>query len=268
MTGVYSIQGKKIKDITLPSIFNTEYRPDLIQRAVVALQSQHRQPYGTHPLAGMQTSAAYFGRRRGAYRVTINRGMSRLPREKLGGGGLGRVLRVPQAVGGRRAHPPKVEKKFEKKINKKEYKLALNSAIAATSKREIVAGRGHVIEDVKELPLIVEDKIKELNKTKEALEVLSALGVGKDLERAKQKTIRAGRGKLRGRKYKRKKSVLMVVDEDGGIKKALSNVPGVDVRTPETLTVEDLACGGHAGRLTIWSLSALQKLESLENESL
>jgi len=107
MVNVYSLKGKAVDKIELPKVFKTDFRPDVIQKAVVYLQSSKRQPYGNKKNAGMFSSADYFGRRKGAYRMTINRGMSRIPREKTGGGGLGRVRLIPNSVGGRRAHPPK-----------------------------------------------------------------------------------------------------------------------------------------------------------------
>lgn len=259
MVNIYSLQGKAIGKIDLPAVFRTEYRPDLIQRAVIALQSSRRQPYSNSEGAGMKSSADYFGRRKGAYRMTINRGMSRLPREKPGGGGLGKVRLVPSSVGGRRAHPPK-GKDYTKKINNKEYNFALKSAIAATQAKEILEGRGHITDGVKEIPLIVEDAFEKLSKTGEVVNVLLALGLDGDLQRAGNKTIRAGRGKMRGRKYRKKKSALLVVKQDAGIGKGARNIPGIDVVTIDDLDVEMLAPGAHAGRLTLWTKSAIENV--------
>jgi len=125
-------KGSKPVSAALPGVFQQRVRPDLIQRAVVSDQSAKRQKYGVTERAGLETSADYYGMRRDSFRLTINRGLSRLPREKSGGGGLGRVKRVPQAVKGRRAHPPK-GKDFTKKMNSKEYSLALKSAISASN---------------------------------------------------------------------------------------------------------------------------------------
>ncbi len=266
---VYSLSGKALGKVKLPAVFNTEYRPDLIQRAVVALQSQKRQPYGTFERAGLGTSADYFGRRRGGFRQTINRGMSRLPREKPGGGGLGKVRKVPQAVGGRKAHPPKAEKIFAKKINKKEYQYALKSSLAALTNKELAAQRGHKIsKKIEQLPLIVEDKMEKLRETKKVLDTLTALGLEDELARAKVRKVRAGKGKMRGRKYKKRKSLLIIVNKDEGIIKGGENIPGVDVVTLNNLNVELLAPGTHPGRLSLWSKSALENVEKiLENGS-
>ena len=267
MVNVYSLSGKVKGEIKLPEMFRIEYRPDIIQRAVVAIQASRRKPYAAYELAGQQTTAAYFGRRRGSYRQTINRGMSRLPREKLGGGGLGKVRIVPQSVGGRRAHPPK-GRDWSKKINRKEYTFALKSAISATGNKDLISLRGHIIDKVPEIPLVIEDKFEELNKTGDVIKVLKALGLGDDLERAREKKIRAGRGKTRGRRYKRKKSVLIVINKDSGVKSGARNIPGVDIAKLDELNIELLAPGTHIGRLTLWSESAIKNLDKIRNESI
>ncbi len=255
---VYDIDGKVKGEIALPSVFNTPYRPDVITRVFTALQSHKLQPKGNYYLAGKDTSAEYVGRRY-AYRAGINRGIARLPRTKPGGGGLGEVRRVPQAKGGIRAHPPKVEKILYKKVNKKEKALALRSAIAATAIPELVKKRGHKIPEKISLPIVVEDKVQEIKKTRDVEKLLSKLGLGEELERAKEKKIRSGKGKMRGRKYKKKKSALFVIT-DVNFAKIVENIPGVDAVLVKDLNVEELAPGGHAGRLTIWTESAIKAL--------
>lgn len=253
---VYSLAGKKGKEIALPKVFEEKYLPKVIARAVTARQSKDLQPKGTDVLAGLRTTAEYIGRR-AAFRSGINRAMARLPRIKRGGGGLGHVRRVPQAVSGRRAHPPKAEKKLVKAINKKEMALAVRSALAATTSKELVEARGHAIKGVSEVPVVFEDALEGLKKTKEAVKALESVGLGKDLERGKKKKVRAGRGTRRGKKHKKRKSVLVVVSKGG---KALKNLPGVDVVTVSKLGIEALAPGSKAGRLTVYTESALKEL--------
>jgi len=260
MSKIYSLDGKETENIRLPEVFKAEFRPDLIQRAVVSAEANKRESYSVKKRAGLGTSADYFGRRRDTYRQTINRGQSRLPREKTGGGGLGKVRRVPQSVGGRRSHPP-LGKDFTKKLNKKEYLLAIKSAIAATASPDLIKERGHRIEKIREFPLIVEDSFEKLKKTREVKKTLSILGINDDLIRAKEKRIRAGRGKMRGRKYKKKKSILIVVNEDSGIKSGARNIPGVDIAQVDELNIELLAPGTHAGRLTLWTKGAINNVE-------
>ncbi len=257
---MFNLQGNPTGKIELPEIFEEQLRPDIIKRAVLALQSQKRQPYGSDPLAGLRTSAHYHGKRRKRFTM-MNIGRSRLPRlHATSPHLLYRVRRVPRAVKGRRAHPPKVEKIWSQKINKKEEKLALRSAIAATANKEIVKARGHKIDGIKQIPLVVNDKIQSIKKTKEVEKILKKLGLEKELERSRVKKVRAGKGKLRGRKYKRKYGPLILVSEDKGVLKAGSNIPGVNVCDIKNVSVEDLAPGALPGRLTIYSKSAVEQL--------
>ena len=249
MAEIYGLDGKVVKEIELPRVFSYEFRPDIIKRAVLAIQSHRRQPYGVKPYAGMDSSAENWG---------PGYGVARVPRIKTGR----RAAIVPQAVGGKRAHPPKVEKKYYEKINRKEKKIALLSAIAATANEELVRERGHVFEG--SLPKIVVDEFQEIKKTKEVIETLNALGIYEDVEKSKKsKRVRAGKGKMRGRRYKSKKSLLIVVGEDRGIGTGAKNLPGVDVILVKDLNVELLAPGTHPGRLTLWTESAISYLEGL-----
>ena len=255
---LYDIQGKVKKEVDLPKVFDEPVREDLINRAFHAVQTQSLQKKGNYPRAGVNTSAVYVGRRR-KYRSGITRGISRLPRVKLSGGRLGEVRRVPQSRGGHRAHPPKVEHIIIEQINQKENRKAIASAIAATSKIELVKGRGHKIGKIKSLPLIVEDACESIKKTKEAVEMLTKLGIGEDLERASKKKVKAGKGQTRGRKYKKKTSALIVVSDKAAFK-AFRNIEGIDVELAGSLNALLLAPGGNPGRLTIYSESALKKI--------
>jgi large subunit ribosomal protein L4e len=258
-TDVFDIQGKQKGEIDLPKIFITVYRPDLIKRAVLAIQSHNRQPYGVDVLAGKRTSAHYHGVRKGTYHM-MNREMSRMARIHGGPGGLDFVPRtVPQARKGREAHPPKIEKVFWQKINNKERVLAVKSAIAATTLKEIVIKRGHIINDIK-LPIVVDDSLQEFKKAKQVKEFLEKIGLKDELKRMDKKKIRAGKGKTRGKKYKKKKSVLFVISENKGILNAAKNLSGVDICLVNNLNAELLAPGTQAGRLTIYTESAIKKL--------
>ncbi|MCX6695477.1 MAG: 50S ribosomal protein L4 [Candidatus Altiarchaeota archaeon] len=260
MVNVYSIKGEAKGKANLPKVFSTPYRPDLIQKSVVSEESALRQRYSNNPKAGFGTSADYFGARSkgGSWRQTINKGMSRLPREKPGGGGLGRVRIVPQSKGGHRSHPPK-GRDYTKKINNKEYELALKSAVSAAKDKELVSSRGHTIDKLSELPLVFEDSIEKVSKTKELKDALKAIGLQAELERVEIKK-REGRSELRSRGRKVKKSMLIIVNEDKGVIKAAANIPGVDAVKISDLKVSQLAPGAKAGRLTVWSESALKKI--------
>lgn len=251
-TKIYGAIGlaKKAR-VTLPDVFETAYRPDLIKRAVLAVQSTQRQPKGTKYHAGW-TVATSWGPGRGAARTPRSHGRRTHSAQR---GAL-----VSYTVGGRVAHPPKTTKKIVENINDKERKLAIQSAIAATTKKELVVGRGHKAENFELLPLVFEDDIHEkVTKTKEAVELLSKIGLMKDINRAKAgRNIRAGKGKGRGRKYRYPVGPLFVTDRESPFCNALRNLPGVSVVRVEFLNAEMLAPGTHAGRLTVWMEKALQ----------
>ncbi|RLI98406.1 MAG: 50S ribosomal protein L4 [Candidatus Aenigmatarchaeota archaeon] len=257
-----NLNGEKVGKVRLPKVFEEPVREDLILRAFLATQSKRRQPYGTDKLAGKRTSAHYHGRRSDRWTM-MNREMARLPRIHGKGAPLHMLWQarfVPSAKGGRRAHPPKPEKVWEQKINKKERRKAIRSALAATAIKEFVLKRGHKAEKLEELPIVVDDKIQEISKAKELVEFLKKIGLEAELKRVKKKKVRAGKGKLRGRKYKKKVGPLIVIAEDKGISKAVKNLPGFDVCKVENLSVEKLAPGAMPGRLTIFTKSALEKL--------
>lgn len=263
MAKLISLNGAAKGEVKLPAVFSSSYRPDLIQRAVLASQSERRQPYGRDPLAGKRTSADYYGvkGKRGSMK---NREIARGKRSH--GGAPGQEMRArfnPQARGGRKAHPPRAEKIFALKINRKEAGIALASAIAATASEELVRARGHRIDGVA-VPIVAESAVESLKKAKDVESFLTALKLDAELERAAQKKVRAGRGKMRGRKYRRKKSVIFIIAEDKGIGKAAENLPGVDVANLNSLTTEMLAPGGVAGRLAVWSEGAIKKLAELK----
>ncbi|MEM5882722.1 MAG: 50S ribosomal protein L4 [Candidatus Aenigmatarchaeota archaeon] len=257
---VFDLQGNVIEKIELPKVFEEKVREDLILRAFLATMSKKRQPYGTDVMAGKRSSAHYHGVRRERWTM-MNREMARMPRlhGKISPHLMWRARVVPQAVKGREAHPPKVEKIWEQKINKKERKKAIRSAIAATAIKEFVLKRGHKAEKV-DIPIIVEDKIQEIKKSRELEEFFKKIGLEEEIKRTKKKKVRAGKGKMRGRKYKMKVGPLIVITEDKGICKAAKNLPGIDVCRVENLSVEMLAPGAKAGRLTVWTKSALEKL--------
>jgi large subunit ribosomal protein L4e len=242
-TTVRNLDGTDGDEIDLPEVFETTYRPDLIQRAVKAARANRAQPYGADEYAGMRTPAESFG---------SGRGMAHVPRQN------GQGARVPQTVGGRKAHPPKADTDQSLSINRKERQLATRSAIAATADPEIVADRGHQFEEGLSLPLVVSDEFEDLVKTKEVVSMLAELGVEADIDRADSRTVRAGRGTTRGRKYKRPKSILFVTSETPS--KAARNLAGADVVTASEMNTEDVAPGAQAGRLTVWTESAIAEV--------
>lgn len=247
---VVDLQNKVIDEMELPKVFETPLRPDVIKRVVIAQQSHRFQPQGRDPMAGKKTTAKSLG---------TGLGIARIPRVR----GTRRGAFAVGTVGGRRGFPPTSKKRIKKRINRKERWLAIKSAIAATALRDIVAARGHVIDAVSHLPIVVEDEVESLKKTREVRSLLINLGVWLDVERADRGKIRAGKGKMRGRKKKVGRGPLIVVSEDRGISKASANLPGVDVVRITDLNAELLAPGAHPGRLVIWSRSAFEALDKV-----
>jgi large subunit ribosomal protein L4e len=249
---IFDLQGKSIGKTNLPDVFATPLRPDIIKRAVLAIQSTRRQAQGRNLMAGKRTSAESRG---------TGMGIARVPRVK---GGAGRAAFAPSTVGGRQPHPPRSEKKILKRLPKKEARLALLSAIAATASKDAVASRGHQIDDVPDFPLIVTDSIEELTKTSDVETALTNLGVLSDLYRVKNsRKIRAGKGKHRGRKMKQAVGPLIVVVEKASLFDAARNIPGVTLAKVSDLNAEMLAPGTHPGRLTLWTSGAIEQLGSL-----
>ena len=123
--------------------------------------------------------------------------------------------------------------------------------------------RGHLITKIKQLPIIIEDKFQEITKTKQVREILKKLNLEEDIIKSEKRKIKAGKGKTRGRKYRRRKSILIVIKEDKGIKKSAKNIPGVDIATVKELNAEILAPGGQAGRATIYTKSAIEEIKKM-----
>lgn len=252
---VYGLDGEKKGLIDKPEIFNFKPRKDIIQKAIEIHQSKKKQIQGRDRRAGLRNTAEGWG---------TGHGMSRAPRLKGSGYTTARnVGRVPFAKGGRRAHPIKTEKKINKKMNKKTYELSIISAISASGNVLWVQKRGHKIQNIPEIPLVVDDKIQTIKKTEQIYSILGDLGFNEELIKIKKgKKIRAGKGKKRGRKYKRKKGILIVIKDDFGIVKSSRNIPGTDIIKIEDLSIDKLAPGGVAGRLIIWTQSAFNELKN------
>src|SRR3989338_11606848 len=258
---VVDLEGKKVKEVKLPKQFNEPYHPNLIKRAVLVIQSNKRQPYGAKPRAGLRYSSE-LSKRRKDYKGVYGRGMSRTPRKVMWRRGtqFGYVgATAPGTRGGRKAHPPKAEKIFSKKINVKERRKAIRSALAATFNLELMKKRNHQIPE--EFPFIIEDNFENIEKTKDVKDILKKLGFEKELERCEKKKIRAEKGKTRGRKYKKKTGPLIIVSKKCKLEKSIINIPGLEIMEIKNINAELLAPGTHAGRLTIYTESAINMLE-------
>jgi len=247
---VFNLKNEKIDEVEVPKVFETPVRHDVIKRAVLALQSTRFQPQGRDPMAGKRTTAESMG---------TGHGTARVPRLRQGN----RAAFGVSIVGGHAAFPPRSEKVIVKRINKKEKRFAIRSGIAATAVKELVEHRNHKVADVKQLPIVIDDDVENLTKTKEVAELFQSLGIWADVERADRKKTRAGKGKMRGRRKKTGKGPLIVVSQDNGISKASRNLPGVDISDVHSLNAELLAPGAHPGRLVVWGRSAFGKLDEV-----
>ena len=251
---VYDLEGKSIGQVELPKYFETPVRADLIRRAVVALQSGTFQPQGRDPMAGKRTTAESIG---------VGHAMSRVPRVKGDRYPRGNLAGfAPNTVKGRLTFPPSPSKTLQKKINRKELKQAMLSALAATTSGELARARGHRLPPDFELPLVVSNDVEQVTASSEASKILKNLKIWDDVERASKRRNRGGRGSIRGRPHKRPVSALLVVEKKQIVQRAFRNLPGVKVVEAASLNVCDLAPGTHPGRLTIWTQSAIKSLDA------
>ncbi|MGI0078767.1 MAG: 50S ribosomal protein L4 [Nitrososphaerales archaeon] len=247
---VLDLEGKEIEDVKVPRVFRLLVRQDLILRAFISLDSHRRAVQGRDPLAGERTTAE-------TSNPPTGRGISRIPRVKgeqysksgMAGG-------VASIVHGRLPFPPRSEKVIRKEINKKERRLALAHAIAATADQNIVSKRGHHFKS--DLPIVISDEVEKLAKVRDLKKLFVALGAEKEFERVNERTK-----KERTRYARVKRSAtgpLFVVSDSRHLKGILKSVSGFSVVKGSELSVLDLAPGSAAGRLTIWSKSALTSL--------
>ena len=258
----FSLSGTKEADIELPIIFSTPFRRDLIHKAYTNLNSNSFQRQGRHPTAGMDVVAR-------SNDPPTGHGSARIARMRGGGGGRqGEAGGVASVRGGRQAHPPIVDKVIIKKINKKENKLALCSAIAATASKKLVELRGHKIEKIETLPIIISDEIESVSKAKDMNKIFDSFNLTEDIERLRKRKARTGKSALRGRKTKVGKSILFVTKSSEKLSKACGGFPGVEVRAVKDLSVLDLAPGAHPIRLTVYSKSALDEIAKIKSPHL
>ena len=264
---VYDIDVELGKKVSLPDSFNSEIRSDLVKLAVASARANRRQAYGSNahvgkrkPMSGMKHSVEWWGKGRGVSRIMRRTGQRR-------------AAQNPHTLGGRRAHGPKVEKDWSRKLNRNERRLARNSALAATTNIDMVSNRGHrFAEEISSLPIVLGDYSENGEKidiesfnlsggTRKVNAIFEALGLGDDLRRARDgRKIRAGKATMRGRVHKTPKSVLLVVASKDGLAKAARNLPGVDVVAAKDLSAEHLAPGGDLGRLTVFTKAAVEAL--------
>jgi large subunit ribosomal protein L4e len=252
---VRGIDGKEAGSIELPIVFDTPYRPEVIHKVYVNVESHGYQRQGRYPAAGENVSAESRNTGLGIARLARARGEG-FPR-------AGQAAGVAGVRHGRVAHPPESWKNIYKKINQKEKQLGLCSAIAATASRDLVESRGHKISKEVKLPIIVSNDIESIAKAKDLKNTLTALGLGDDLARAEVKKSRTGTARRRGRKSRTGTSALVVVGNDAK-PIGITSLPGVAVKAVKEISVLDLAPGSKPIRLTIFSQNAIEQLKELK----
>lgn len=252
---VRGIDGKEAGSVELPIVFETPYRPEVIHKVYVNVASHGYQRQGRYPGAGENVSAESRNTGLGIARLARARGEG-FPR-------AGQAAGVAGVRHGRVAHPPESWKKIYKKINQKEKQLGLCSAIAATSRRDLVEGRGHKVAKDTKLPIIVSNEIESIAKAKELKNALVALGLGDDLVRAAVKKARSGTARRRGRAARTGTSALIVVG-DGAKTTGITSIPGIAVKTAKEISVLDLAPGSKPARLTVFSQNAIEQLKEVK----
>jgi large subunit ribosomal protein L4e len=215
-----------------------------------------RQPYAVAENAGHQTSAESWG---------TGRAVARIPR--VGGGGTqrsGQAAFGNMCRGGRMFAPTKTWRKWHVKVNQNQKRFAVASALAASALPSLVLARGHRIEQIQEVPLVISSAAQSTTKTKAAVELLKTLSAYADINKVSaSRKIRAGKGKMRNRRYRQRRGPLVVYEKDEGIVRAFKNVPGVETCPVESLNLLQLAPGGHVGRFIIWTEAALAALDGI-----
>ncbi|RNF13125.1 putative ribosomal protein L1a [Trypanosoma conorhini] len=253
---VYSAsEDKVVGSCPLPAVFTAPIRHDIVQFVHTNMAKNSRQAYAVNRLSGMKHSAESWG---------TGRAVARIPRIHGGGtstsgaGAFGNMCR-----GGRMFAPTKIFRRWHRKINLHQKRFAVVSALAASSLPSLVMSRGHKIENVAEVPLVVEDSVQGYEKTKEAVAFLKAVGASDDVNRVNDsREIRAGRGKMRNRRYVARRGPMLVMPDNKGTR-AFRNIFGLDLANVNALNLLHLAPGGHVGRFIIWTKGAFEKLDSI-----
>lgn len=254
---VYSDKGEPTeKNIVLPAVFRAPIRPDIVTFVHSEMMKNTRQPYAVSEKAGHQTSAESWG---------TGRAVARIPRVRGGGthrsgqGAFGNMCR-----GGRMFAPTKTWRRWHRKINTNQRRYALCSALASTGIPALIMSKGHRIEQIPEVPLVISDKVEEVKKTKEAMGVLKKFKAWVDIEKVKSsRRFRAGKGKMRNRRRIQRRGPLIIYNQDNGITRAFRNIPGITLLNVDRLNLLKVAPGGHVGRFCIWTESAFKKLDSI-----
>lgn len=253
---VYSCSGEKSGETTLPSVMSAPLRPDLVQFVHTNLNKNNRQAYAVNIHASKKVTASSWG---------TGRAVARIPR--VGGGGTSRSGQGAfgnMCRGGRMYNPSKTWRKWNRKVNINQKRYAVASALAASAVPALVMARGHIVDEVPELPLVLENALESTSKTTAANDILQAVGALDDVTKCgESKQIRAGKGKMRNRRYTLRRGPLIIYKTNDGVEQAFRNLPGVELCAVDRLNLLQLAPGGHMGRFCVRSQAALDELEAI-----
>jgi len=257
VVSVYGADGAASgQTVNLPAVFKAPIRPDVVNFVHTNIAKNNRAPYAVASNAGEQTSAESWGTGRAVARIPRVRGGGT---SRSGAAAFGNMCR-----GGRMFNPNKTWRRWYRKVNVTQRRYATCSAIAATAIPALAMAKGHSVEKVPEFPLVVDDSVQSLKKTKDAVGVLRKVGAWDDVERVKSsRRFRAGRGKMRNRRRVQKRGPLVVYEKDEGISLAFRNIPGVTLLPVDKLNLLKLAPGGHVGRFCIWTAGAFNALDTV-----
>merc|ERR1712063_69794 len=254
---IWGAEGNRTGQVSLPAVLVAPIRSDVVQFVHTNLNKNNRQAYAVSTKAGHQTSAESWG---------TGRAVARIPRVPGGGthragqGAFGNMCR-----GGRMFAPTKVWRRWHRRVNLNQKRMAVCSALAASALPSLVMARGHSIDNVPEIPLVVSNSaVSGLEKTKAAVALLQAIAAYEDVQKSKDsRKIRAGKGKRRNRRYVQHVGPLVVYDESGPLTRAFRNLPGVELCQVSRLNLLRLAPGGHLGRFIVWTEGAFKQLDSV-----
>jgi large subunit ribosomal protein L4e len=243
--------------IVLPGVFSTGIRLDIVNEAHKNISKNRRQGHAVNYKAGMKHSAESWG---------TGRAVSRIPRvggsgtHRSGQGAFGNMCRK-----GRMFAPIRIWRRWHRKVNIKQKRYATASALAASAILPLVQSRGHRVNEVPELPLVVDNKVEGIERTKEAVQFLKDIGAYPDVKKVVDTIgVRAGLGKLRNRRYRSRRGPLIVYNgENVPLLRAVRNIPGVETLHVSRLNLLQLAPGGHVGRFIIWTADAFRALDKI-----
>jgi len=252
---LFDKNGKVKGDVNLPKCFSSRIRADILLKVFEAQKGSFAQVYGAKEGAGAQYSASGISKKkRHDWKGTYGKGISRVPRKIMSRSGasfnwIGAT--VASTRGGRRPHAPMSEKNLFKKINKKELLIALRSTLVGTFDAKSLEKKfGRKME----VGGVFDSGILEV-KTGDFVKAMKEVFGDSYSSVLKTKSIRAGIGKMRGRKYKSNAGLLFVVGNEEKMKRK-----GIEIVHVKDLAVKDLAPNGVAGRLVCYSEKAVEEI--------